>query len=186
MPPPVRKGSLFSWSLSTKMTESNYPPFPIPSLNPSAACDNNLTHAGQAFKLPLLIIFKNYNPRHIKLGHPVQLPYCGKTLCSFPPSAEIFCFFDANWQKPALRRHKYRTLPTNVTSIVGKITFISYMSIFDMIVNFLRLFIPISSLSLNVSISFLALDKNFPFMRLECQNWFNRVANSVTPPLIHS
>ena len=72
------------------MTESNYPPFPIPSRNPSAACDNNLTHAGQAFKLPLLIIFKNYNPRHIKLGHPVQLPYCGKTLCSFPPSAENF------------------------------------------------------------------------------------------------
>ena len=125
------------------MTESNYPPFPIPSRNPSAACDNNLTHAGQAFKLPLLIIFKNYNPCHIKLGHPGQLPYCGKTLCSFPPSAEIFCFCDANSQKPALRRHKYRSLPTNVTSIVGKITFISYMSIFDMIVNFLRSFIPI-------------------------------------------
>ena len=56
------------------MTESNDRPSPIPSRNPSAACDNNLTHAGQAFKLPLLIIFKTYNPRHIKLGHPVLFP----------------------------------------------------------------------------------------------------------------
>ena len=28
----------------------------------------------------------SYNPRHIKLGYPVQDPYCNKTLCFFPPS----------------------------------------------------------------------------------------------------
>ena len=47
------------------MTESNDPPL------------WQLTYAGPAFNRPFLTIFKNYNPRNIKLGHPVQQPYCG-------------------------------------------------------------------------------------------------------------
>ena len=42
------------------------------------------------FTLLLINKLENYNPRCIKLGHPVQKPDCDKMLCSFPLIDEFF------------------------------------------------------------------------------------------------
>ena len=71
-----------------------------------AKCSNNLS----------------YNPRHIKLGYPVQNPYCDKTLCFFPPSDEclLISLYDANSKKTNIEEaENISTVITNVTSIVA-------------------------------------------------------------------
>ena len=53
----------------------------------------------------------SYNPRHIKLGHPVQDPYCDTTLCFFPPSVECFAsMMPTRKNQHALRRQKISVL----------------------------------------------------------------------------
>ena len=53
----------------------------------------------------------SYNPRHIKLGHPVQDPYRDKTLCFFPPSVECFAsMMPTGKNQHALRRQKISVL----------------------------------------------------------------------------
>jgi len=61
-------------ALPLKWPKVTTPRPPAPSPQP-LRCMWQLTDAGQAFNRPFLIIFKNYNPRHIKLEHPVQQPY---------------------------------------------------------------------------------------------------------------
>ena len=53
--------------------------------------------------------FSIYNPRHIKLGHPVLYPYSDKTLCSFPSSVEFFSSDIATCKNQhwAARKHHY-------------------------------------------------------------------------------
>ena len=78
-----------------------------------AKCSNNLS----------------YNPRHIKLGYPVQNPYCDKTLCFFPPSVEclLISLYDANSKKTNIEEaENISTVITNVTSIVATFTLPSY------------------------------------------------------------
>ena len=61
----------------------------------------------------------SYNPRHIKLGHPVQDPYCDKTLCFFPPSVECFASMMPTPEKTNIEEaENIITVPTNVMSIV--------------------------------------------------------------------
>ena len=53
--------------------------------------------------------FSIYNPRQIKLGHPVLYPYSDQRLCSFPPSVDFFAWH-GNSQKPTLSGQKISLL----------------------------------------------------------------------------
>ena len=66
--------------------------------------------------------FSIYNPRHIKLGHPVLYPNSDKKLCPFPYSVEFFLLtlqFAKTNIEPA---ENTTTVPTNVTSIVATVS----------------------------------------------------------------
>ena len=66
--------------------------------------------------------FSIYNPRHLKLGHPVLYPYSDKKLCPFPSSVEFFLLtlqFAKTNIEPA---ENTTTVPTNVTSIVATVS----------------------------------------------------------------
>ena len=66
--------------------------------------------------------FSIYNPRHIKLGHPVLYPNSDKKLCPFPSSVEFFLLtlqFAKTNIEPA---ENTTTVPTNVTSIVATVS----------------------------------------------------------------
>ena len=66
--------------------------------------------------------FSIYNPRHIKLGHPVLYPYSDKKLCPFPYSVEFF-LLTLQLAKTNIEPAEYTTtVPTNVTSIVATVS----------------------------------------------------------------
>ena len=66
--------------------------------------------------------FSIYNPRHIKLGHPVLYPNSDKKLCPFPYSVEFFLLTLQLAKTNIEQAENTTTVPTKVTSIVATVS----------------------------------------------------------------
>ena len=66
--------------------------------------------------------FSIYNPRHIKLGHPVLYPYSDKKLCPFPSRVEFFLLTLQLAKTNIEPAENTTTVPTKVTSIVATVS----------------------------------------------------------------